>query len=69
MTDKPINLRRHRKHKQRETARAEADANAARHGLSKLERALATAQNTLDDSRLDGHRLDGHRIEDTDEQG
>ena len=64
MTGKPINLRRHRKQKQRETARAEADANAARHGLGKHERTLATAQNTLDDSRLDGHR-----IEDTDEQG
>ena len=64
MTGKPINLRLHRKQKQRETARAEADANATRHGLSKLERALSTAQNNLDDSRLDGHR-----IEDTDEQG
>ncbi len=63
MTDKPINLRRHRKQKQRDTARAEADANAARHGLSKLDRMLSTAQMRLDDSRLDGHR-----IEDTDEQ-
>jgi hypothetical protein len=69
MTERPINLRRHRKQMQRETTRAEADSNAARHSLSKFERKLFTAQNTLDDSRLDGHRLNGHQIEDTDEQG
>ena len=63
MTGKPINLRRHRKRKQRDTLCAEADANAARHGLRKLDRMLSTAQKSLDDSRLDGHR-----IEDTDEQ-
>ncbi len=63
MTDKPINLRRRRKQKLRETARAEADENSARHGLSKLDRMRSTAQNSLDDSRLDGHR-----IGDTDEQ-
>lgn len=62
MTGKIVNLRRARKRKAREQARAEADANAARHGQTKAEQTLCEAREDLE-----ARRLDGHRREDADE--
>ncbi len=62
MTGKPVNLRRARKQKARDEARAEADASAARHGQTKAERTLRAARQDLE-----ARRLDGHRREDVDE--
>ena len=58
MTGKVINLRRARKQKAREDARADADTNAARHGEAKPERSLREAREALEVRRLDGHRRD-----------
>jgi hypothetical protein len=63
VTGKPVNLRRARKQKAREEARAEADANAARHGEAKPVRSLREAW-----QELEARRLDGHRREDADER-
>lgn len=53
-----INLNRHRKAKARADKRAQADANAARHGRSKAER-LADARAADKATRdLDGHKRD-----------
>ena len=59
MAEKPINLRRWRKRRARDEARAEGDANAARHGRSGAER-------HRDDAEADRARriLDGHRVDD-----
>jgi hypothetical protein len=62
MTGKIINLRRARKQQARTSARAGADANAARHGEAKPVRSLREAQ-----ADLEARRLDGHRREDTDD--
>jgi hypothetical protein len=56
MTGKPVNLRRARKVRAREEARAEADANAARHGEAKPVRSLREARDALETRRLEGHR-------------
>jgi hypothetical protein len=61
MTGKPVNLRRARKQKAREEARAEADANAARHGEAKPVRSLREAQDELEARRLEGHRRENVR--------
>ncbi len=58
MTGKPVNLRRARKQKAREEARAEADANAARHGEAKPVRSLREARGELEVRRLESHRRD-----------
>ena len=58
MTGKLVNLRRARKQKARQDARAEADTNAARHGEVKPVRALRAAREELETRRLDGHRRD-----------
>jgi len=58
MKAKVINLRRVRKQRARAGARAEADANAARHGEAKPVRSLREAQTELDSRRLEGHRRD-----------
>ncbi len=58
MTAKPVNLRRARKHNARQQARAEAVANAARHGEAKPVRSLREARNELEARRLEGHRRD-----------
>ena len=58
MTAKPVNLRRTRKHKARQQARTEADANAARHGEAKPVRLLREARDELEARRLEGHRRD-----------
>ena len=58
MTGKPVNLRRARKVRAREEARAEADASAARHGEAKPVRSLRQARGALEARRLEGHRRD-----------
>lgn len=62
MTGKLVNLRRARKQKAREDVRAEAGANAARHGVAKAVRSLRQAREAQE-----ARRLDGHRREDADE--
>ena len=54
-----VNLRQARKRRARDTARAEADANAARHGRARSDREAAEALDALARRNLDGHRLDG----------
>ncbi|MHA1528557.1 MAG: DUF4169 family protein [Alphaproteobacteria bacterium] len=61
MTGKPVNLRRARKQKAREEARAEADASAARHGEAKPVRTLREAREALEARRLEGHRREDSR--------
>ena len=61
MTANPVNLRRARKHKARQQARAEADASAARHGEAKPMRSLRQAREVLEARRLEGHRRDDVR--------
>ena len=56
MTGKVINLRRTRKQKAREDARAVADTNAARHGEARPVRSLREARDELEARRLEGHR-------------
>ena len=68
MTGKPVNLRRARKQKAREEARAEADANAARHGEAKPVRSLREAQDELEARRLEGHRRENVRDDADDRQ-
>ncbi len=58
MTANPVNLRRARKQKARQQARAVADANAARHGEARPVRSLREAQDELEARRLEGHRRD-----------
>ncbi len=61
MTGKPVNLRRARKHKARQQARAEADASAARHGEAKPVLSLREAREDLEARRLEGHRREDVR--------
>ncbi len=68
MTGKPVNLRLARKHKARQQARAEADANAARHGEAKPVRSLREAQDQLEARRLEGHRRENVRDDADDRQ-
>ena len=56
MADKPINLRRARKDRDRAARRAEADANAVAHGLPKAVRDLEAARRAQAAARLDAHR-------------
>ena len=53
-----INLRRARKDRLRAARRLEGDANAARHGRSKAQRAQEKSQADADARRLDGHRIE-----------
>ena len=53
-----INLRRARKTRDRARKKAEADANAARHGRSKAERTLTDAQQAKARTDLDAHKRD-----------
>lgn len=54
----PINLNRARKNRERAERRAEADANAVRHGQTKAERILAATRNAKAARALDQHRID-----------
>jgi len=51
-----VNLRRARKRRSREAARAEADASAARHGEARTARDLRKARDTLEARRLEAHK-------------
>ncbi|MER2509558.1 DUF4169 family protein [Amaricoccus sp.] len=51
-----VSLRQARKRAERATARREADANAAKHGLSKGERRRQKAEREKAGAHLDGHR-------------
>jgi len=53
-----VNLRTARKQAERDKARAEASANAAKHGQSKAARVLAAARDDKARAMLDAHRLD-----------
>jgi len=57
MSDKLVNLTRARKLRAREDKRRVADANAAKHGLSKTERAAAAREVEAAIQHLDRHRL------------
>ena len=61
MSKTVINLRQARKSKARDRKRAEADANAARHGMTTAERTTLLSEKTRT-RRL----LDGHQVEDSD---
>lgn len=54
----PINLNRARKDRARAEARALADENSARHGMSKAERVLAAARTARAAQVLDQHKVD-----------
>ena len=53
-----VNLNRFRKEKARAEKRAEADANAAKHGRTKAEKALDKARAAKAARDLDGHERD-----------
>ena len=53
-----VNLNRFRKEKARAERRAEADANAAKHGRTKAEKALDQARAEKAARDLDGHERD-----------
>jgi Cdc6-like AAA superfamily ATPase len=53
---KPVNLRAVRKRAARDAARQRGDQNAARHGLSKTERASERSERNKATAHLDGHR-------------
>ncbi|GAD57732.1 MAG: phage protein D [Limimaricola cinnabarinus] len=55
---KPVNLNQFRKQKARAENRARADANAAKFGRSKAEKARDAAEADAAARRLDGHRRD-----------
>ena len=54
----PVNLNRFRKQKARADDKARADQNAALHGLSKAQRELEKAKNTLSKRALNGLERD-----------
>lgn len=55
----PVNLNKARKARERAARKAQADANAARHGQSKAERLLAASREVQARARLEAHRRDG----------
>ena len=55
---KVTNLNRFRKQKARDDKRAEADANAVKHGRTKAQKSLEDARAEKAARNLDGHRLD-----------
>lgn len=63
-----INLRQARKQRERDAERKAGDANSAKHGLSKVAKALAKARADKARTDLDAHRRDtGDRPADADE--
>ena len=54
-----VNLKRFKKRSEREQAAKQADANRARFGRTKSERALDELQAKRSDHLLDQHRIDG----------
>lgn len=65
----PVNLRQARKLRARAADRAAADANAARHGISKADRDHAHARTAQADRLLDGHMRFPKPRPDTDPTG
>ena len=59
MTAEVVNLRRARKDRARAKDKAEADANAARHGRTKAERLAAAAEDDRAARAHDAHRRGG----------
>ena len=55
---KPVNLNKVRKEKARKTAKAKADANAVRFGLTKAQKRLAAQKEAQAVTRLDQHKRD-----------
>ncbi len=53
---KPVNLNKVRKEKARAEKKARADANSAKFGRSKAEKARDSAETEAAQRRLDGHR-------------
>lgn len=58
MTGKVVSLSRLRKARARDEARRQADANAARHGRTKAEKAAEATRARKAEGDLDGHRRD-----------
>ena len=54
-----INLRSARKARERDVAKAKADANAAKHGRTKALKSLEKARQDKDTALLDGHLREG----------
>jgi len=54
-----VNLKRFKKRNERKASAKQAEANRARFGRSKSERALDEARATRASDLLDGHRIDG----------
>lgn len=54
-----VNLKRFRKRSERERAATEAEANRARFGRTKAERAADVMRSRRANERLDQHRIDG----------
>jgi len=58
MSGKIVNLNQARKRKARIEKTAEADANAAKHGRSKVDRSLSEARAEKDKRDHEGHKRD-----------
>lgn len=54
----PINLNKARKARDRAEAKAQADANAAKHGRTKAERLAEAARDAKARQLLDGHEME-----------
>lgn len=58
MSAKIVNLRQARKSRDRSAARREADANAARHGRTKRQRAVEEDRASRAERHVDSHELE-----------
>jgi len=58
MADRPVNLRRARKQRERRAREAEAALNRTKHGLPKAERTRAQRERTRAEADLAGKRLE-----------
>jgi len=65
MTAKIVNLTRARKARARDDKRKAADASAAKHGLSKAERAAAAREAEAAARHLDRHRISDRHEDET----
>ena len=59
MSDRPINLNRVRKARERDERRKAADANSVKFGRTKAERTLEDAKKKSIEQLLDAHRREG----------
>jgi len=58
VTGKVVSLAKARKARAKAERKRQADANAAKHGLSKAEREADTARRDAEVTRLDDHRIE-----------